>query len=129
MSDNSTNAKIGINATSTQSTYNYSLNIVNNNASNWEVRLESFDSTNVSRINTTIILHNNSTSSAQITINNGSLSQSNNYYELADSATIHVGVMNLVEDSEGTTVLNVYLRIRTPNTTTYTLYTIMFEFT
>jgi hypothetical protein len=124
---NSTNAKISINATSTQSTYNYSLDIVNNDANSWEVRLESLDSTNISRINTTIILHSNSTSSEQITVNSGSLSQSNNYYELAGSTTIRIGVMNLVENSEGTTILNVCLRIRTPNTTTYTLYTIMFE--
>jgi hypothetical protein len=125
---NSTNAKISINATSTQLTYNYSLDIVNNDASSWEVRLERLDSTNIDRINTTIILQNDSTSSEQITVNNGSLSQSNNYYELASNTTIHIGVMNLVRDSEGTTILNVFLRIRTPNTTTYTLYTIMFEF-
>jgi hypothetical protein len=123
-----TNAKVSIDANSTQLTYNYSLNIVNNYSSTWEVRLESFGSTNISRVNATIVLHNNSTSSQQITINSGSLSQSNNYYELANSTTIHIGVMNLVENFEGTTVLNVYLRIRTPNTTTYTLYAIAFEF-
>lgn len=127
---NNTSAKISVNATLTSSTYNYSLNIVNNNASFWEVRLEYFNYTNISRVNTTIILHNNSTSSEQITISGGNVNQSNNYYNLTSEVTIHIGVMNLIENlSEGTTILHVYLRIKAPNTTTYTLYIIMFEFT
>lgn len=126
---NNTSAKISINATSTPSTYNYSLDIVNNNASLWEVRLEYFDYTNIDRVNTTIILHNNSTSSGQITISGGNISQTSNYYNLTTTATIHIGVMNLVENFSGTTILRVYLRIKTPNTTTYTLYIVTFEFT
>jgi len=127
---NSTSAKISINATSTQSTYNYSLNIVNNNASLWEVRLEHFDYANINRVNTTIILHNNSTSSEQITIKGGNIDQTNNYYNLASNEVIHVGVVDLVENSAvGTTILRVYLKIKTPNTTTYTRYIITFEFT
>jgi len=127
--ENNTNAKISIDATSTQSTYNYSLDIVNKNASLWEVRLEYFDYTNISRVNTTIILHNNSTLSEQITISGGSINQSNNYYDLTSDTSIHIGIMNLVENSsEGTTILNAHLRIKTPDTTTYTLYIITFEF-
>lgn len=127
---NNTSAKISIDATSAQSTYNYSLNIVNNNASLWEVRLEYFDYVNVSRVNTTIILHNNSTSIEQITINGGNINQTNSYYNLTDNAIIHIGIVDLVENSAvGTTILRVYLRIKTPNTTTYTRYIIKFEFT
>jgi len=127
---NNTSAKIVINANPTSSIYNYSLNIVNNNASLLEVRLEYFNYTNINRINTTIILHNNSTSSEQITISGGNINQTNNYYNLTSNTIIHLGVMNLVENSsEETTILNVYLRIRTPHTTVYTLYTITFGFT
>jgi hypothetical protein len=125
-----TSAKVSINANTTPITYNYSLNIVNNNASSWEVRLEYFNYSNIERINTTIVLHDNFTSKEQITVSNGSINQTNNYYNLTDDATIHVGVMNLVENpSEGTTILHVYLKIKTPNTTNYTLYIITFEFT
>ena len=127
---NNTSAKISISATSTPSTYNYSLDIVNNNASLWEVRLEYFNYTNIEHINTTIVLHNNSTSSEQITISGGNINQTNNYYNLTSDATIHIGVMDLIENFSGeTTILRVYLRIKTPNTTTYTLYVITFEFT
>lgn len=126
---NSTSAKIGINATSTSSTYNYSLNIVNNNASLWQVRLEYYDYINITRVNATIILHNNSNSSQQITVNGGNISQTNSYYNLTETAIIHLGIMNLVENSPiGKTFLHVYLRIKTPNTTTYTLYIVTFEF-
>lgn len=127
---NNTSARISISATSVQSTYNYSLNILNNNASLWKVRLEYFNYTDINRVNTTISLHNNYTSSEQITICGGNINQTDNYYNLTSNAMIHIGVMNLVENAqEGTTILHIYLRIKTPNTTTYTLYIITFEFT
>lgn len=127
---NNTSAKISINATSTSLDYNYSLNIVNKVASLWEVRLEYYEYVNITRANATIILHNNSTSSEQITISGGNISQTNNYYNLASNATIHIGVVNLVENSSvGKTILYVYLRIKNPSTTTYSLYIITFEFT
>lgn len=126
---NNTSAKIGINATSTSSTYNYSLNIVNNNASLWQVRLEYYGYENITRVNATIILHNNSSSRQQIAISGGNISQTNDYYNLTDNSTIHLGIIDLVENSSvGKTILHVYLRIKTPNTTTYTLYTITLEF-
>lgn len=127
---NNTSAKISINANSTSLDYNYSLNIVNNIASLWEVRLEYYEYVNITRANATIILHNNLTSSEQIIISGGNISQTNNYYNLTGNATIHIGVVNLVENSSvGQTILHVHLRIKNPNTTTYTLYIITFEFT
>jgi len=126
---NHTNARITIDATQSQLTYNYSLNVVSNNASSCEVRLEEFYNTDISRINATIILHDNSNSSQQITMSGGNLTQTNTYFDLASNGTIHVGVMDLIESSEGTTILNVYIRTRTLNTTTYTLYILTFEFT
>lgn len=126
---NNTSAKISINASNISLTYNYSLNIINNNASLWQVRLEYYDYTNITRVNATIVLHNNSTSNQQITISSANISQTNNYYNLTSSGTIHLGVTDLIENSSvGKTFLHVYLRIKTPNTTTYTLYVITFEF-
>jgi len=126
---NSTSARITINATSTPSTYNYSLNIVNNGANIEEVRLECFGSENVSRVNATMLLYDNVTSSTQITISGGTVNQTNKYYNLTGNATIHLGIQDLVESEEGSTILHVYLRIKTLNTSTYDCYIITFEFT
>jgi len=128
--ENSTSAKITINATSSSLTYNYSLNIRNNNTSLWQVKLECFEFTNASRVDTTIVLHDNYTSSKQITLNTGNLSETGNYYDLTSNSTIHIGIMDLVENSsEGATILQVHLRMRIPDTMTDTLYVITFEFT
>lgn len=119
-----------MNATSTQETHNYSLNIVNNNSGLWKVKLGNPSYSNINRVNATIILHDNSTSEEQLTIYGGNITQTDAYYDLQDSATIHLGVMNLIENSsEQTTVLQVYLRMESPNSTVYTLYVITFEFT
>lgn len=126
---NDTSAKISIDATPTASTYNYSLNITNNNASLWEVRLEYFDYPGQNYTNSTIILHNDTTSLWQIEIEGENINQNNTYYNLTNTSTIYIGVQNLVENSPGTTVLSTHLRIKNPNTTIYTLYTITFEFT
>ena len=125
---NSTSARITISATSTPSTYNYSLNIVNNGANIEEVRLECFGSENVSRVNATMLLHDNVTSRTQITISGGTINQTNKYYNLTGNATIHLGIQDLVESEEGTTILHAYLRIKTLNTSTYDRYIITFEF-
>jgi hypothetical protein len=122
---NGTSAKIRI---TNSSTYNYSLNIVNNNSSSWKVKLECFNSSGLNYTNATIVLHNNTTSFWQIKIEGGSLSQNNAYFDLAVNATIYIGVQNLVSVSSGTTILNTYLRIKIPDKTTYALYIITFEF-
>lgn len=130
INENSTSAKITIDSNSSLLTYNYSLNIVSNDLNPWEVRLECFEASNASRLNTTIVLHDNVTSSTQISLSNIGINQSESYYSLASNSTIHVGVMDLVENSpDGTTTLQVYLIMKPADATTYTLYTIIFEFT
>lgn len=125
---NRTSATIIIDANATRLTYNYSLNIVNNNA-DFSVKLEFFEALNVTRVNATIILHNNLTASDQITINSYGLSQSDEYYILPGNSKIHIGIKDLVENfSIGKTILHVYLRIKVMNDSTYTLYVITFEF-
>ena len=125
---NDTSARISIGANTSLLTYNYSLNIISNNSA-CEVKLEYYSCAGLEHVNTTITLHDNSSSSEQITISGGNISQTNEYCTLASNATIYIGVSNLIENSQGTTTLNAYLRMKTPNTTTYTLYVITFEFT
>jgi len=126
---NKTSALIVVDANFTQLTYNYSLNIVNVNDEDFLVRLECTYALNITYVNATIILHNNFTASNQITINSQGLSQSNEYYILQRNSTIYVGIKDLIENSSaGKTILHVYLRIRVPNTSVYTLYLIIFEF-
>ncbi|NIV43832.1 hypothetical protein GWN49_02950 [Candidatus Bathyarchaeota archaeon] len=128
---NDTSARIAVNATLSFATYNYTLDIVNTDAGNKNAKLEVFDSSNINRVsNATIILHNNSSSSTQITIVDGSITQtSGEYYSLSTSSTIHVKIQDLKESADGNSYFHTYLRIQEPNTTTYTLYTITFEFT
>lgn len=128
---NNTSAKISINAISNTSTYNYSLNIINQNTSSWEIKLEYFYFNYANNgVNATIILHDNSTSRQQILINGGTINQTDKDYTLASTATAHIGVMNLIENAPGgTATIKAHLRIKTPNVTTYTLYVITFEFT
>lgn len=126
---NSTSARISIDAISTPSTFNYSLNIVNSGANLEEVRLECFSSENVDRVNATMLLHDNVTSSTQIAISGGTMNQTNEYYNLTGTATIHLGIKDLVESEEGSTILHVYLRIKELSTSTYDRYIITFEFT
>jgi hypothetical protein len=128
---NNTSAKITVNATPSFATYNYTLDMVNNDAGNKNVKLEVFGSSNINRVsNATIILHNNSTFSTQIIITDGSITQtSGEYYNLSSSSTIHVKIQDLKESADGNSYFHTNLRIQEPSTTTYTLYTITFEFT
>jgi len=75
-------------------------------------------------------LNHDSTETKLENLENFVPSQTDNYYNLTSNTTIHIGLVNLIEDSsEGTTISHVYSRIKTPDTTTYTLYMITFEFT
>jgi hypothetical protein len=127
---NNTSAKISINASLTPTTYNYTLNIVNINVSqNWNVKLEVSSANLHNTISVNIVLHDDTTPKTQIAVNNGNITQSQGeYYELTGSSTLYVGVQNLQQEENASSLLYAYLRIQTPNTTTYTLYLITFEF-
>jgi|YelNatPaOPRAMG01_1025707.scaffolds.fasta_scaffold90460_1 hypothetical protein len=127
---NGTSAKISIDATSSVSSYNYSLNVINDGIESAEVRLEYCSFMNLNDANATLILHNETITMTQIEIQGGSITQYPDYFILASNSTIYIGVQNLVENAPGGyTILQAYLRIKTLNTTTYTFYTITFEFT
>jgi hypothetical protein len=128
---NSTSAKISINATSTSATYNYALEIFNSASNGWNVTLEVYESSFDGHVfNATIILHDNTTSETQIIIEDGAITQSSGQeYDLPASSTIYVKVANVTESTGGSSYIHTYLKIRKPNTTTYILYVITFEFT
>lgn len=129
--ESQTSAKITINATTEPTTYNYTLNILNNASENCEAQLELYDNANITRIaNATIILHDNSTSLNQIIISNGDATQSSgDFYSLNGSSTIYIKVKDLKQSQDGSCFLHVYLRVRLNDTSVYTLYTITFELT
>lgn len=125
---NNTSAKISVDANSTSINYTYALNIKNNNDTSFLVRLENFNSSNLDKINTTIILHNSNTSRTQISIVGGSLNETGEYYNLTSLSTIYVKIENLNENIQsGTAYLYTYLRVKIPDST-YILYVITFEF-
>jgi hypothetical protein len=125
---NETSAKIDINVNASLSTYDHTLNIVNNGVNLSEVRLEYFSYSGLNCTNATIILHDNSSSLWQIKIQGGNISQNSTYNDLAGNTTIYIGVQDLMGNVNGTTILHTHLRIKTPNKTTYALYEIAFEF-
>jgi hypothetical protein len=115
---------------SSSSTYDYVLKIVNQVSDVWNVTLKSYNSSNISRLSSATIGFHDGTSSNQIIINYGNITQSEGIpYGLASNATIYISVSNLQSINAETSYLYVYLKILTPNTTTYLLYVITFEIT
>lgn len=126
---NNTSAKISANATSIYTAYNYSLNIENRESSTRLIALETFNYTGISKINTTIGFYDNNTFEEQIIIAGENVTEIGGDYNLIGFSTIHIKIENLVENNpNGVAYLYVYLRIKIPNTLTYMLYTITFEF-
>jgi hypothetical protein len=108
--------------------YDYVLKEVNQVSSAWKVSLQVYASSNTDRLlNATISFHDGSMSD-QIKIADGVITQSTGpEYDLASSATIFISMSSLQASTTGTSYLQVYLKIKVPNTSTYNLYTITFQ--
>ena len=105
------------------------LGIVNQASNNWRTSLVLYNSSNVERlINATIILQNGSNND-QITIDNGNITQFQGQpCDLTANATARISIVNLqAADNQTTSLLYTYLRILTPDTSTYDLLAITFE--
>jgi len=128
---NNTSAKITINAAEESQTYNYTLNILNNSSNNYEVKLEVSGNPNATRISSAVIgFYDNSTFYNQIIISNGHIVQpSGTYINLTNSSLLHIKIENLQESENGDTYFYVYMWIKENNSSIYTLYVIIFEFT
>jgi len=113
-----------------QSAYDYVLKVTNQVADNWKMSLRVYGSSNIGRISDAIIEFHDGTSSNQIIIQSGSVTQSEGSpYDLTNSATICISISNLQATTIGTSYLCVYLKILVPNISTYNLLIIVFEIT
>ena len=115
----------------TESTYDHVLQVVNQVDDNWTINLQVYDTSNiVPRLLKTTISFHDGTSSDQIIVNDGAVTQTEGPpYSLTGNATVYISMSNLQSINAETSYLYVYLKIRIPNTTTYLLYVITFEIT
>ncbi|MEM2935590.1 MAG: DUF2341 domain-containing protein [Candidatus Bathyarchaeia archaeon] len=112
-------------------TYDYVLKVKNNQVVDaWKVNLRVYNSLNISRISGAKISFHDGTTSDQIIINGGVIMQSEGpRYDLLGSVTIYISISDLQATASGSSYLYVHLKILTPNTSIYILYTITFEIT
>jgi hypothetical protein len=111
-------------------TFDYVLKTVNQVAGAWNVSLKVYASSNIARLSNAIISFHDGTSSDQIVVNSGSITQSQGaLYNLLGGAgsTIYISMSNLQANTTGASYLYVYLKVLVPNKTTYSLYIITFE--
>lgn len=115
----------------TESTYDYVLQVVNQVADNWTINLRVYDTSNiVPRLLKTTISFHDGTSSDQIIVNDGSVTQTGGPpYSLTGNATIYISMSNLRATATGTSYLYTYLTIQVPSKSTYTIHIITFEIT
>jgi hypothetical protein len=112
------------------SSYDYVLAVTEQDAFDWKVNLTVYDSSNIARLSGITISFYDGTSSDQIVISGGSITQSEGpAYNLNSSSTIKIKMNNIDATSSSTSYLHVYLKILVPDTSTYALYTITFEIT
>jgi hypothetical protein len=112
-------------------TYDYVLKVKNNQVADaWKVSLKAYGSSNIARISSTTISFHDGTSSDQIIVSNGIITQSEGaLYDLAVSATIYIKMSNVQAPTSGTSYIYVYLKVLVPSTSTYSLFIITFEIT
>lgn len=128
---NNTSAKVSVVAPApVPSSYDYVLKVVNQVLDVWNASLKVYNSSNIARLSNMTISFHDGTSSDQIIINNGTITQSQGAsYDLTGNATIYISISNLQATTTDTSYLYVYLKILVPNTSTYNLFIIVFEIT
>ncbi len=112
-------------------TYDYVLRVNNTDTDSWKIRLKKCSDSSIGRLqNCTIYFHNvTDGTSSQLVIENGLfINETGPWYDLEDSETIYIA-MTTQANSTGTSLVQAYLEIRVPNTTTYAQYIITYEIT
>lgn len=106
ISTSKTWAKVNVTGTLTETYYKYILNITNLSSSiNYKVKLESVSVTGVSRLTNFTAYFHDGTTSKQIEISNGNVTQSSGtLYSVALSATIYISLAIKVSASGSSTV-------------------------
>lgn len=108
------------------------LKVANQVTSAWNLNLRVYNSSNIARLSNVIISFNDGTSSNQVVISNGIITQSQGpLYNLPGGVgqTVYISMSNVQASTTGTSYLYVYLKTLTPGTSTYLLYIITFEIT
>ena len=114
----------------TSTTYDYVLEVVNQVADNWQVNLQVYDSSNIGRLSSLNISLHDGTSSNQIAVSGGNITQPEGPpYNLTSNMTTYISISDLQATSSGTSYLYVYLKILVPSTSTYNLFIITLEIT
>jgi len=113
---------------SAEITYDYVLKVVNQVADAWKVNLKAYSSSNIARISSTTISFHEGSTSNQIIISGGSITQSEgSQYDLLGSTTIYISMSNVQASTSGTSYIYMFLKVLKPNTSTYSLFIITFE--
>jgi len=113
---------------SAEITYDYVLKVVNQVADAWKVSLKAYSSSNIARISSTTISFHDGSTSNQIIISGGSITQSEgSQYDLLGSTTIYISMSNVQASTSGTSHIYMFLKVLKPNTSTYSLFIITFE--
>jgi len=128
---NNTSAKVSVTAPVLTPTYYPNvLKVVNEVTEAWNISLRVYDSSNIDRLSNATISFHDGSSSDQIIVNNGNITQSEGaLYNLPGSATIYISISNLQANTTDISYLYVYLKIQAPNTWAYDLFIIVFEIT
>jgi hypothetical protein len=111
-------------------TYDYVLKINNTVTDAWKINLKAYCSSNEGRLSNAIIRFHDGTTSDQIIISGGVITQSEGpQYDLPGNSARYISIVNLHESISETSYLYVYLKILVPSTSTYGLFIITFEIT
>jgi signal peptidase I len=112
----------------TSTSYHNVLKIVNKVADGWKINMKVYNSSNVGRLLSTTISLNDGTTSDQIIISAGVITQSEGaLYDLVGSATIFISMNNLQATTSGTSNLYVYLKADIPSSGIHIVLQIMFQ--
>jgi hypothetical protein len=137
ISTNSTNACVSVSAPVSNisySSFDYVVEVVNQASSSWNVSLEVYDSSNVSRLsNCTISFHDHGGQvSDEVVVNSGVITQSvGPQYILSSESTIYISMSNVQAAVSGTSYLYVYVKVfpSNPDVSPFNVFKIAFEVT
>ena len=104
------------------------LQVLNQTNDAWQLQMTKYSDDNINRLtNCTIWLNNGSAPNTQIQVIDGEYTQvSGDYYTLEGNGADSIA-LTVTTNATGTTYIYTYLKILTPNTSTYSLYAITFE--
>lgn len=108
--------------------YDYVLQVNNQAANQWKVRLGAYDQANIGRLsNCTIYFHDGAGVSLQIYVYSGIYSQQvGSWYNLTSLSTIYIA-MTAIANTTGTSYIYAHLEVLIPNTSTSILMVVTFE--